>query len=34
MRGTVAKKLRKAAKGKPELYKILKWAWRTGRIKK
>ena len=34
MRGKTAKKLRREAKGNPNLYKALKWAWKTGRIKK
>jgi len=35
MRGKVAKRLRKAARGgKPGLYKALKSLWKTGHIKK
>jgi len=35
MRGKVAKRLRKAARGgKPGLYKALKWAWKAKKIKR
>jgi len=34
MRGKVAKKLRKAARGNVGKYRDLKWLWKRGRIKK